>query len=342
MRRGRAKHKILVRADGSKKIGMGHLYRNLRLARYLRKRYGIEVVFLTRNNAVELLKKEKFKVHTLGYAQSFAAEIKTIVKVVAKEKPDAVIVDILDGCFDRKYMAAFRSGENRVIVFNDTARRGAVGADVVFNTNLKPSEAKNGEYYGYDYLILPEEYVSRPRRNINAQAKNVLVCMGGSDHNNLTRRVLNAIDQSGLAFRCDAVVSSAYFNKKDMDALTKRLHHPLRVHYDVDGLLGILKRTDVAITAGGYTQVERMAAGVPGIVINQLRHQEMYTRPIGRMGGCIDLGFHRDISDEAICRSFERLMQDVNIRRTVACRGLEIVDGQGLKRVADIIVRSLV
>ena len=110
-------------------------------------------------------------------------------------------------------------------------------------------------------------------KSIKYIADRVLVCMGGSDHNNLTFFVLNVIDKSFLNFSCDVILSSSYYEEEIVNNKINKIKHKINIFYDLCNLDEPLNRADIAITAGGNTHFDRMNSGVPGIVINQLIHQ---------------------------------------------------------------------
>ncbi|MFA5088670.1 MAG: UDP-2,4-diacetamido-2,4,6-trideoxy-beta-L-altropyranose hydrolase [Candidatus Omnitrophota bacterium] len=345
-----SKKKIVIRADGYKRLGMGHLYRNLTLARYLRKYYKKEIIFITRNNGIakKILKDNSFKTYLLPFNMSRGAETKQLRNILARERPGLIIVDLLHDCLDPSYMKVMRYAAGvRVVAFIDTHQRRAVNADIVFNTSPYHEKEDYRElrdtayYFSYDYLILPETYLGfRPKRTIKKEVSRIMVCMGGSDHNNLSLGVVKAIDKSPFDFTCDVVMSSGYFSRMEVNRSLQGARHQVNVHYDTDGLYELLSMADIAITAGGNTQAERMCAGVPGMVISQLRHQEQYSDAIAKLGAGLHLGFHKEVTAKDILAALNHLIRDRELRRRMALKGRELVDGKGLKRIADIILRA--
>lgn len=186
-------------------------------------------------------------------------------------------------------------------------------------------------------MILPEAYIESERKlSANESVKKVMICMGGSDHNNLTFQVLKAIDKSHHDFECGIIVSSSFFSKIIKEFQVKEISHKVNVFFDSDGLYSHYMDADLAITAGGYTHVERMCAGVPGIVINQLVHQASLSKLIMENGATLNLGYYKDLTESTILNSFNTLIKDVALRKCIADKGQRLVDGLGLKRVAQI------
>ena len=169
----------------------------------------------------------------------------------------------------------------------------------------------------------------------------ILICMGGSDHHDLTYHVLKAIDKSRYAFEIDTVVGSTFFPPPRLDRFASALSHPARVIYDPDGVQDLLKQSDLAITAGGTVLIERLRAGVPGLTISQLRHQAALASEIARRGAGVDLGIYSDLSSLELTAQFEKLYSNQNMRRRIATIGRKMVDGLGLCRVASKICEQI-
>lgn len=340
--------KVVIRADGHKRIGMGHLYRMLTLCRHLRKEYGAAATFVTRNNsqALKLIQRFHFDVQPLAFNISRSDEIRQLRRTLTDLKPDVLCVDLLKRCKENSYMKAMRvRPELLLVAFNDTHQRTDIAADLIFNASLfqRPEHyrwQKSRAYYlGLDYVLLPDAYATGANAlEIREKPERMLICMGGSDHHNLTHRVLTAMDQSRLSFSIDVVVNSAFFPPQQMTPFARALKHPTRVFYDPDGLLPLLRETDIAITAAGTTLIERMCAGVPGITISQLRHQAVLAEEVARRGAGLNLGMHSESDLAELLPQFERLYLDRALRRKIAEEGRNLVDGQGLARTCRLIV----
>lgn len=343
-------NKIMIRVDGHKRIGMGHLYRMLTLSKFLRRQFGFEVVFVVRNNqaALNLIEKNHFRVYALRFTISYQDELEKLEQLIATEKPCIFIVDLRKRCHDRSYMKKLKSaGKVRVVAFTDIHEKSVVEADIVFNFSIYQRKdfydhIKRTKYYvGFDYLILPPKYLTlKSCLKRGDHVEKVIICMGGSDHHNLTFNVLKAIDKSKHDFRCDVILSSSFFPKKKVDDFVKKLRHNITVYYDLDGIFDSLLKADLAITAGGSTHVECMCIGVPGIVINQLSHQAAHSRKIAELGAILDLGLYKNVNSKCILEKFSTLYEDRDMRKRMSIRGRELVDGKGLDRVSKIIVEE--
>jgi UDP-2,4-diacetamido-2,4,6-trideoxy-beta-L-altropyranose hydrolase len=346
-----AANKIVIRVDGNKGFGMGHLYRMLALAGYLRDRYGFDVLFVVRNNraAIELVGKEGFRIYSLRYNASREEELKLIRRMFAAERPDVLVVDLLKRCRERSFMKKLKSsGEACIIAISDVHEKTMIESHIaILLSHFQKAEyyeqVKDTKYYvGVDYVMLPPSYLSlgNKLRKTRDHVERVMVCMGGADQHNLTFTVLKAIDMSSHDFSVDIVVNSSFFQKDEVDCLLRDLRHDVKVHYDLKGIMGLLQKADIVISSGGTVHVERMCVGTPGIVINQLLHQAVLSRKVSEMGASLDLGMYRDVSAKDIKGAFDMLLEDKALRERMTKRGRKYVDGKGLQRVSEIIAKA--
>ena len=341
---------LVIRVDGHKAIGMGHLYRMVTLSRYLRHQHGLEISFIVRNNraALTLVQRHRFRTHPLEFSISRENELAKVTSVLSSEKPQVVIVDLRNRCHDQSFMKSIKSASNAcIIAFTDVHEKQEVQADIVINGSILQDQESYKDilgtkyYLGFDYVVLSPGYLaieSGPKAG--DQVERVMICMGGADQHNLTFTVLKAIDKSAHNFVCDVVLSSAFFKRETVDDVVKILRHETTVYYDTDGILDLLLQADLAITAGGNAHVERMCAGVPGIAISQELHQAASVREIAGFGATVDLGLFKDLGPRRLLEAFNKLIEDTGSRERMSKCGRLLVDGKGLIRVSDIIARE--
>lgn len=340
--------KIVIRVDGYKGIGMGHLYRMLTLSRYLRQQHGFDISFIVRNNrpALALIEKHQFRTYALKFNISRQDELVKLGQILSAERPNIIIVDSRKRCHERSFMQSIKSASNAcTIAFTDMHEKREVQSDIVINSSILQKQETYKDihdtkyYLGFDYVILSPDYLSvKSIPRANGAVKRVMICMGGADQHNLTFTVLKAIDKSAHNFVCDVISSSAFFKKETVNDVVKTLRHETTVYYDLDGIFDRLLQADLAITAGGNAHVERMCVGIPGIAISQELHQATSVKEIANRGATVDLGIFKDLKPKRLLEAFNNLIENKCMRERMSKRGRLLVDGKGLIRVSNIIV----
>ena len=79
--------KIVIRVDGGHKIGMGHIYRSLNLANYLKNR-GHKIIFLIKNPSTRKFIPIQYDCYQLD-SNNYNKEL--IIKI----RPDIIVIDKL-------------------------------------------------------------------------------------------------------------------------------------------------------------------------------------------------------------------------------------------------------
>lgn len=347
----KAKKIILIRVDGHKRIGMGHVYRMLTLANYLRKENDFAFIFVNRNCAasVNLIKRSGFPFVTVPFGIKLSQEIKQLINILRFYRPSMIIFDVLHSDADRAFIECLRYDDNVLLTtFNDDAKQKFINADIIFLSDFlqRPDSYSTQEakyYVGFNYLILNEEYarLNKIARKTNKAVNRVVVCMGGADQHNLTAKVLRAIDNSPIHFKCQVVVNSSFFNRDLARRLSSNLAHDVSFSFDVDNLAGHFSLADMAITSGGLVHLERMSSGIPGIVINQHLRQADLSSRLMKEEATVDLGLHNHVSEGKIVKAFNDLAKSYAQRLNMSNKGKGLVDGKGLFRIAEIITQAL-
>ena len=123
------KNKLAFITDGDSKIGLGHLYRSLTLAKELKKYNDIEIYFLTRSDETILRKIEDEGFIGIKFVND--EEIKDLLKEFVI---NTIIIDRLD--FNEEILKTIKKDSNTKIVIVD---------------NLNPKSDKYAAYYNKCY-----------------------------------------------------------------------------------------------------------------------------------------------------------------------------------------------
>lgn len=341
--------KIVIRVDGHKKTGMGHISRMITLAKYLNELGGFEIVFVTKKSkpALDIICRQRFKVHVIELNLSVEQELNELSSVFILEEPDVIIIDVLGVSENSFYLNCIKERSGALTIsFNDTHEKmPELPADIVINSSIIQMRDRTANsqqtYLGLDYCLLAPEYANdQLSKTRHESVKRVMICMGGVDYNSMTIKVLKALDASVNVFEFDVILNRAFTDQRKISQITKSMRHVANVHYDVDGIHGLLRSVDFAVTAGGNAHSERVCVGVPGLVISQDAHQYESALEYENYGATISQGLHSDLNEVELLRSFNVLFESPRLQRDMIACGLKLIDGLGLHRISKLIMRE--
>jgi RimJ/RimL family protein N-acetyltransferase len=165
-------------------------------------------------------------------------------------------------------------------------------------------------------------------------ATKVLVTLGGTDADNVTSKVIQALRKISLeGLEAIVVVGDSNPHQAELRAALAGKGDALCLQTSVTDMADLMAWADVAVAAGGTTSWERALMGLPSLVIILADNQREIAEASERVGIGWNLGPHQLLSVSATAGSLERLMKDAGTRARMARRGSELVDGQGAVRV---------
>ncbi len=332
---------ILIRADGDAHIGTGHIMRCLSLTEALR-RTGAQVRFACAACSEALEKRILASGATLTRlavvpgSEADAPETCRLARQLPGRNPWVVA----DGYgFDADYQRAVKDAGFRLLLLDDFGHADHYYADYVLNQNLsarldwyKRCEPETRLLLGPRYALLRPQFAAYRdwSREIPPVARKVLITMGGADPDNVTAKVVTALDD--LDVDAKVVVGGA---NRHYTADAGCLRMGLTFERDVSNMPELMAWADIAIAAGGTTSWELAFMGVPSLLCVLADNQREIAAALDRAGVCRNLGEHATISERHMHAEMEALLSDSDRRRSMSEKGRELVDGAGAERVAD-------
>jgi len=352
--------KIAVRVDSSQAIGSGHLVRCRTLADALRSR-GAEVRFICRQhsgNLIPWLSQAAFPVTVLPppdrpetLMEDYAAwlgvpptvDAAETIEALGGDRPDWLIVDHYG--IDRVWEQALRPYVGQILAIDDLANR-AHDCDVLLDQNLSvdgeeryrpwvPSHCR--QLLGPRYALLRPEYRAHrqtlPPRT--GQVQRVLVFFGSTDPQNMTGKVLEALDSPDFSdWAIDVVVGATSPHRARLEAQAAR-RSQVQLHYSRPHLADLMARADLAIGSGGTVSWERCCLGLPTLVVSVAHNQVSACEALDRLGAIVYLGAATKVGVEELRRAIGQLRdQSATLRNLAVNAGLQ-VDGLGSLRVTE-------
>lgn len=323
---------LLVRADASATIGVGHVMRCFALAEAWLETGG-RVAFAM-NDVPE------------GIAQRIARTGARIFHVDAPEDAARVAREVgathavIDGYhLGVAHQEALAAAGTRLLVVDDAGETATRAAAMVLNQNAHASPALYDSLgsapellLGLTFALLRSEFRhASAKRAVPDVAQRLLVTFGGADTAQLAPRALEALAPlDGLDVLL--VAGAANPSSSTLRAPTGARAN-VRVETEVDDMAEKMRWADLALIAAGSTSWELAASGVPMIAIVVADNQRGVGTAIGELGVGESLGAAADVSVTDIRAAVVRLAADLDARQRMARRGRQAVDGRGAQRV---------
>ncbi len=261
--------RLLFRADGNARIGLGHVMRLLALAEMLRPDFP-EQVFLIREPDAALtqqLTAAGLRVQALP-VRPLPEEAADLAAQVLRPT-DVLVLDGYDFRYD--YQNTVRGAVHR-LVYLDDLHAYPLAADLVLNPagGLTPADYELRQpgarlLSGPAYAPLRAAFQSGPAAEAGAPAPDpatVFVCLGGADPTHQTRRV--AAELLALPGICQvhAVVGSAYQGWETLHAWAAgQPRLTLHRHLAAPELAALMRRCGAAVCSASTVSYEYCAAG---------------------------------------------------------------------------------
>ncbi|ACU06135.1 UDP-2,4-diacetamido-2,4,6-trideoxy-beta-L-altropyranose hydrolase [Pedobacter heparinus] len=211
------KPRILFRADGNNKIGLGHIMRCIALSEMLSPNF----------NCVFLISKPSLELQSIIRTFGDLIELKSNTKIdeLFEITPlllstDIVVTDGYD--FNNVYLKYIKCRVHKLVVIDDLAK-GEFIADLVINhggeyiKDKYKTESYTRLLIGFDYLIVRKAFIQALTKNrVIDEIETVFICMGGADPFSVTTKVIKACIKSGFVKNIIVVIGNAYVNTNDL------------------------------------------------------------------------------------------------------------------------------
>lgn len=316
-------NRLIVRADASPLIGLGHVMRSVAYAEAARRR-GIDVLFAVSTGGLgaELVTRRGFAVVPGAEDTSWARAL----------MPGDVV--LFDGYhFSAETLGASAQPSVLTAVMDDAVR--AEHVDVVICPERvdapKGLPATCTALCGMAYAPIRSEFSLRRRLRGNpAERGPLVIVLGGADTTGLTAAVVRVAEshRSEPFSVIQAVLGPGVVDCEHVDLGSDVLvaRDPPRVNELFDGAVA-------AISSAGTAAWELYCMGVPTAVIEVSPTQTEAARQAAAAGAAIHLGAGTAVLD-ALPRAISALA-DPQVRRRLSTAALEFVDGNGADRVID-------
>ncbi len=356
---------VILRVDGSKQIGIGHIMRCIALAEGFSE-VGLKSVFVVKGGEqriVELIRTNGYISETISQNGTSLEDVSATLCFADKYCSKIIVTDIsnVSTMSDIQeylgYLQAIKKGGKYLITIDGfggdcISDKVSISSDMIivpyFNAEGRKYK-KNGAQkllLGPAFFIFRQEFLDiiKLPKEIAKDVSNILVSMGGADPSKCTIRVVKALTLLQRPYLNIKVVVGISFTgelQKEVKAISENARCNFEIIFHSPDMAKLLYWADLAILSSGLTMYEAAATRTPALVLSQYPYHEKIMNGFSKAGSFQHLGYGPQVSEKAIAKAVEQLSDDFALRKEMVRNGRELVDGEGVNRVISSIPKEL-
>jgi UDP-2,4-diacetamido-2,4,6-trideoxy-beta-L-altropyranose hydrolase len=329
---------LVIRADASMEIGIGHIMRCLALAESWQDTGG-EVFFVSSYDSPALedrLKKDGIEILHISQEPGTVGDAVETARIAHERGADWIVVDGYH--FGAEYQKTITGTGLSLLFIDDYGHADHYYADIVLNQNIYADMSfyKNNEPYtrfllGTKYVLLRREFLkySDWHRDIPEVARKILVTLGGSDPDNVTLKVIKAVRTVELDGLEVVVVIGGANPHFDLIHETVKDLSNFTLIKNAEDMPELMAWADIAISGGGNTCLELMYMGLPTCVILMAKNQVQNVNSLDQKKIIINLGNSKSLNQEQVANNIFNLIQNRHRRQKMSEESKILITGNG-------------
>jgi len=334
---------LIIRADASIAIATGHVMRCLALAEAWQDAGGNVVFALAESTpAIDArLRSEGMEIVQLRADPNSVQDARD-VSALASDRCAAWVV--VDGYrFDSQYQRNLKNAGLKLLFVDDLGQCEHYFADLVLDQNVHATDKMYSKREGYTRLLLGPRYAMLRRefqawrewrREIPQTGRKLLVTMGGSDPDNLTLGLIEALPGiSAPNLEITVVAGGSNPHLAELQRAVGKSSAPIHLVRNASNMPELMAQSDIAIICAGGTLWELLYMGCATLSYFRTAPQGQIIAELGAMGGVRGMGRVESFERESIACAIEELIEDQDRREKMAQLGRSLVDGEGISRV---------
>ena len=345
---GLMRPKLVLRVDSKPRIGTGHVMRCLSLAQAWQDAGGDSLFVLATGLPVLEARLRSEGCEVLGLQVEPGSDTDALQTATLAHELHAAWLVVDGQHFGAAYQRAIKEAGLQLLAIDDGANPEHCYADVLLNQNLHADERlyTRREPYarlllGPAYVLLRREFLRFPRstRHIPVVATKILITLGGSDPQNMTQKVLSALQQVDPAdLEAVVVVGAANLHVRSLEAEIGASSIPTRVVHNASNMPELMAWADVAVSSDGTTVWELAFMGVPSLVGAIAPVEELLLRGLEARGLFLLAGWFDQLTTERLAALLRTHLSDRDGRRHASALAQKLVDGHGCERTLKVML----
>lgn len=332
---------LLIRADASAQIGTGHVMRCLALAQAWMQHGGRAIALMTETtSSLECrLTSESIQVLHLKSVAGSQEDAQETIQIAQEVKANWVVVDGYQ--FSAEYQRILKENSLKLLVLDDYGHAEHYWADIVLNQNVSADISLYPNREPYTQLLLGPRFALLRRefwdwqgwqRQTPEIARKILVTLGGADPDNMTLKVIQALQQVQIDdLQVVAVVGASNPHIEVLKEAAQNSRHSTRLEHNVTNMPELMAWADSAISGGGSTCWELAFMGLPTLVMVLAENQRAIVETLDQKG--IVQRWPASQTADTIAQKILKILLSEKIRTRMTQLGQVLVDGQGSDRV---------
>jgi len=322
---------ILFRADGNRKLGLGHIFRCIALADALKNsKPELEIIFITKyQEGKTVIRETNYKV--IQVSNNEVGQIREL-----SDRNTLLITDFLDT--DNLYISKIKKATGvKVISIDNNTKLKRIDADILINANVFDGREMQTMgltkcFLGPKYIILRKEFEKASKeKEINDNTESVSIMFGGTDPRGSTARIAKALENISDKIQINLIMGPGFSGGDTLNKALSKINRKFNLLFDPSNIIKIMENTDIAITAAGITLYELASIGVPSIVIPQVEHQRDIAKAFKKAEACINM--KKSWNNMLIYKNTVMLMESKLLRKKLSENARSLVDGRGTQRI---------
>jgi UDP-2,4-diacetamido-2,4,6-trideoxy-beta-L-altropyranose hydrolase len=336
---------LLIRVDASPSMGIGHVMRCIAIAQEWKDQGG-EAIFLTAMENDKLSRRisdEGFQTILMKNPHPHPEDRERTLQLSHQLGGNGNVWIVVDGHhFDPVYQSALRSAGCRLLVLDDMAHQPEYHADILLNQNINA----NGIDYRCDpdtrlllgtrFALLRKEFLRfrKRQRKIPAQVRRILITLGGSDPDNVARKVIQALSPLDIGdIKLEIIAGPVNMHLNELSSELEHSSFAYELMTEVSDMSSLMADADLAISAGGSTCWELAFMGVPFMIIILAKNQEGAAIRLHDEGVALNCGWFNTFSRRRFSDDLSRMISAPELRESFSRKARRLVDGFGAERL---------
>ncbi len=332
---------LAIRADANLGIGTGHVMRCVALAQAWQDAGGCAAFICAEMSAglEQRLNVEGISVYPVAASAGSLDDAQETAEVVAKLKADWLAIDGFQ--FGQNFIDKLQAAAP-ILLIDDHHPRERYDTDVVLNPNIfataemYSARCRGAVLAGPAYALLRREFRVHGRKPPARPSRptRLLVTMGGSDPDNVSLRILKALNEARLdQLEVTLLCGAANPHMHSLQRAARESKHPVKVVVDVTDMACFLQCIDVAISAPGGTCLELACLGVPMLLIVIAENHERTAEEFAARGLALSAGWHGKFNEKELALHIQEFVNNPERNQRMAKNAASLIDGRGAGRV---------